>query len=719
MANSNCVRPLLMAALLGSAATMPTTRLDAQAAQMVKVGAADIGGTVVGPKGPEAGVWVIAETKDLPTKFAKIVVTDDQGRFLVPGLPKARYSVWVRGYGLVDSAKIPAMPGASVALHAVPAPTPAAAAAYYPAIYWYSMLKIPEKKLFSGTGANAVANVKDQGEWLHLVKTDGCITCHQIGDLATRTFPPTLGNFKTSAEAWERRIQSGQASSNMITSIGHLDSQRALALFGEWTDRIAKGELPKTHPSRPQGMERNVVVTLWDWATPTSYLHDEVATDKRNPSVNANGRIYGAPEESSDDMPWLDPVHNKAGFLKAKWRDANTPTTADNPIAAPSPYWGNTPIWNSHTSVHNQMFDSQGRLWFTARIRAADTPAFCRKGSSQSSAKVFPIDKSTRHAELYDPKTASFTPIDLCFSTHHLQFDGQDRLWFSSPGSPVIGWLDTRAFDRTHDAATSQHWSPFILDTNGNGKRDAWVEPDAKIDSTKDKRITPGTYGIAPNPADGSIWGSATGFPSGIIRFDPKTMLTEYYEVPWQDKRVPSSNWGFSPRGMDISSDGVAWVALASGDLASFDRRKCKGPLKGPTATGKQCPEGWTLHRLPGPDFQNIKGLPGADAEAPYYTWVDQHDTFGLGNNVPIATGNQSDALDVLVKGKWVVLRVPYPMGFYAKNLDGRIDDAKAGWKGRGLWSTYSTRAVQHIEGGKGQQSKVVYFQLRPNPLAD
>jgi len=126
-------------------------------------------------------------------------------------------------------------------------------------------------------------------------------------------------------------------------------------------------------------------------------------------------------------------VGNKAGFLKAKWRDANTPTSADNPIAAPSPYWGNTPIWNSRTTVHNQMFDAQGRIWFTARIRDAETPAFCRKGSSQASAKDFPIDKSTRHAEVYDPKTNIFTPIDLCFSTHHLQFDGQDRLWFSSP----------------------------------------------------------------------------------------------------------------------------------------------------------------------------------------------------------------------------------------------------------------------------------------------
>ena len=89
-------------------------------------------------------------------------------------------------------------------------------------------------------------------------------------------------------------------------------------------------------------------------------------------------------------------------------------------------------------------------------------------------------------------------------------------------------------------------------------------------------------------------------------------------------------------------------------------------------------------------------------AEASYYTWVDQFDTFGLGKDVPIATGNLNDSLLALVDGKLVTLRVPYPMGFYAKGLDGRIDDPNAGWKGSGLWSTTGTRTPFHMEGGKG-----------------
>ncbi len=141
---------------------------------------------------------------------------------------------------------------------------------------------------------------------------------------------------------------------------------------------------------------------------------------------------------------------------------------------------------------------------------------------------------------------------------------------------------------------------------------------------------------------------------------------------------------------MDIDRNGVVWAPLASGHLASFDRRKCKGPLNGPTATGQHCPEGWTLYPFPGPQLQNVTD--SGSAEASYYTWVDQFDTFGLGKNVPIATGNANESLLALVDGKFVNLRVPYPMGFYAKWMDGRIDDPNAGWKGKGLWSTYATR---------------------------
>jgi len=709
---------LLSLAMVTGAAAQPA------AGGQVRVDADDIGGIVTSAKGPEAGVWVIAETRDLPTKYVKIVATDDAGRYVLPDLPKANYDIWVRGYGLVDSAKVKSQPGKTLALTAAVAPNRAAAAKYYPAIYWYSMLKIPPANLFPGTGPNGngmPVALKDQGQWLRYAKTDGCIHCHQIGDVSTRTFPVDLGHFNSSAEAWERRLQSGQAGRNMMEAIAMFDAARQMALLGDWTDRVAKGELPKSDPARPQGLERNIVVTEWDWGTPKSYVHDGISTDKRNPTLNGNGIIYGSPEASSEMIPWVDPIANKTGFIKSEFRDPKTPTTASLEIYAPSPYWGTEAIWDTHTNVHNPMFDEKGRLWLTARIRPLPNPAFCKAGSDHPSAKVYPKETSNRQTEVYDPKTQKVTMIDLCFNTHHLNFDDDGVLWFSAGAAyDVIGWLDMKKWDATHDDAASQGWAPFVLDTNGNGKRDiGWTQPDEPMQPGKDKRIITGPYGINTSKLDGSIWGSVLGFPGGTVRYDPKTQLSEYYEVPWKNPKAAVG--GFSPRGMGMASDGVVWLALSSGHAASFDRRLCKGKLNGPIAAEAQnvCPEGWRLYQIPGPEFDSLpKGTEGASAEAPYAMWVDQFDTLGLGKDVPIATASQQDALAALVNGKWVTLRVPYPMSYYAKGMDGRIDDAKAGWKGKGLFSTYSMRSPTHIEGGKGQTSKVVHFQIRPDPLA-
>jgi hypothetical protein len=691
-------------------------------AESVHIDADDIGGVVAGAHGPEAGVWVIAETQDLPTKFVKIVVTDDQGRYLVPDLPKAEYKVWVRGYGLIDSAKTESAPGKIVNLTAVSAPNPHAAAQYYPASYWYSLLKVPDKGDFPGTGptGNGISpKIKSQAQWIEMVKTDSCWSCHQLGNKATREIPKALGTFDSATAAWERRLQSGQAGGIMTGSIGRLGKERALAMFADWTNRIAAGELPPA-PRRPEGMERNIVITQWDWAGPKAYLHDEIATDKRNPTINANGLLYGSPEVSTDNMPMLDPVHNASTHVKVPVRDPKTP--GPPPPLKPSAYWGDEPIWDSLTNIHNPMFDEQGRVWLTSVIRPPENPGFCREGSNHPSAKLFPLNRSGRQLAVYDPKTKQFTLIDTCFGTHHLQFaqDANRTLWTSSGGGgDVVGWLDTKTFDATHDEQKSQGWTALVLDTNGNGKRDEYVEPDQPVDPSKDKRISAAFYGVTVSPADGSVWGSVLGFPGSIVRVVPgsnpaATALAEVYELPWQNAKAPVQ--GFSPRGLDIDTDGVVWTVLASGHFASFDRRKCKGPLNGPTATGQHCPEGWTLYPMPAPQ---LKGLSDSgSAEASYYDWVDQFDTFGLGKNVPIATGNGEDALLALVDGKWVILRVPYPMGFFAKGMDGRIDDPKAGWKGKGLWSTYATRAPFHIEGGKGTTSKVVHFQLRPDPLA-
>ncbi len=681
-----------------------------------------ISGTVTGPNGPEAGVWVIAETDDLPTRFARIVVTNDMGKYLIPDLPDASYRVWVRGYGLVDSPEEITAPGVTLDMNAVPAPDEKSAAEYYPAGYWFSLLELPDKENFPGTGedGNGISeSMVNQANYIRNIKSGNCLACHQLGSLGTRKLHPDQKGYADHSEAWMRRIQSGQAGGMMTSGLARVGYKHSIEMFADWTKRIEDGELPPV-PPRPAGLERNVVISQWDWADPTAYLHDVASTDRRDPTVNAYGKMYGALEASADYLPVLDPVAHKGEEVQLTVRDPSTPVASASENAQPSFYWGDEAIWDSKTNVHNPMFDHLGRVWITAAVRPPANPDFCLEGSEHPSAREFPVERSYRHLGVYDPRTQEYKHISTCFSTHHLMFaeDENHTLWTSGGGS-VIGWLDTKLYDETGDEEISQGWTPIILDANGNGKRDEYVEPGDAIDPSKDKRINRGLYAVAP-AADGSVWGSTLGYPGGLVRLEPgedptHTALAEYYELPVDENGDPIE--GFSPRGMDIDRNGVAWVALASGHLASFDRNKCQGSLNGPDATGQHCPEGWTFYTEPLPQMKGLE-IPGS-AESSYYTWVDQFNTLGLGENIPINTGNESEGLLVLKDGQWVVLRVPYPLGFYTKWMDGRIDDPDAGWKGRGIWATISTRAPFHMEGGKGNTSKVFHFQMRPDPLAE
>ena len=395
----------------------------------------DIGGVVTGANGPEAGAWVIAETTDLPTRYAKMVVTDDQGRYVVPDLPKAKYKVWVRGYGLVDSPKVDSEPGKQLNLRAVAAPSEADAAKYYPAIYWYSMLKIPDASQFGGKG-DLPPNVK-QSDYLNLIKNNGCIGCHQLGQLSTRTISKFHSEERSSTEAWMHRIQSGQAGELMVNILAGQLATVPIKYYAEWTDRVAKGELPHAKPTRPEGLERNIVATTWDWGDEKHYLHDLISSDRRNPTVNAHGPVYGSPEYSTDMIPILDPKTHKVTIFNAPVRDADTPEALGPGHAAmakplgPSAYWGDEKIWDTKVNNHNSMIDKKGRVWMAAAVRGPKNPDFCKKGSAHPSAKLFPLEQTHRALTVLDPKTMKYTFVDTCFQTHHLQFgfDANDTLW--------------------------------------------------------------------------------------------------------------------------------------------------------------------------------------------------------------------------------------------------------------------------------------------------
>jgi hypothetical protein len=720
-------RTMKLQQLIAGAGALALLHGSAALAASVDITAHDIGGQVVGEKGPEAGIWIIAETKDLPTKYAKVVVTDDQGRYVIPDLPDANYKVWVRGYGLTDSAPVDARPGKLVDFSVKPAASAAAAAQLYPGMYWYSLLEIPAANEFPGTGdkGNKMSPaMKSQAQWVDTVK-NGCQSCHALGSRGIREVPKIFSDGHSSQEAWAMRTQAGQAMEYMAVVLDSMGPEKVYSLFSKWTDRIAEGELPFDKPERPKGLERNVVYTMWDWASPTHYQHDAISTDKRNPQLNANGLIYGSPEESTDLIPTLDPIKNVASTIKEPYLDPKM-TGSEDVARGTSAYWGDEAIWDGHTSIHNVMMDEEGKVWFTARLRPPENPDYCKQGSSHPSAKVDPQATSVRQLSRFDPVTGKWDMINTCFSTHHLYFghDANDTLWMSAGGPAlgggVVGWLDVKQFRETHDGVASQGWTPLVIDTNGNGKRDAFVGPKDPLDPTKDKRVMASFYGVMPSPVDDSIWGQSMdrGFsrvdqPGYIVRVVPgpdpaNTALAEIYQPP---------EGTFGPRGLDIGLDGVVWTAMSSGHVASFDRRLCKGPLNGPTtAEGKQCPEGWHVYRMPGPQFKGLD--PTGSANHAYYLWVDRYNILGLGANVPIASANGGESLLALVNGDFVTMRVPYPLGFFTKNVDGRIDDPAAGWKGRGLWTTSGTRANFHGEGGKDAYPKVFKVQLRPDPLA-
>src|SRR3989442_10659256 len=230
-------RLYLTVAAIGIASLLAAAPAQVSAQTAVAIDNNDIGGVVTGANGPEAGVWVITETTELPTKYAKIVVTDDQGRYVIPDLPTANYQVWVRGYGLVDSPKMRAKPGQQLNLTAVPAPNERAAAQYYPAIYWYAMMKIPAASEFGGH-TNIPKGIT-QSDWLTVMKNQACVGCHQLGNEATRTIPAALAELK-GAEAWMRRVQSGQAAPLMVNPLAGRLGGAPFGHFGDWTDRVAK-----------------------------------------------------------------------------------------------------------------------------------------------------------------------------------------------------------------------------------------------------------------------------------------------------------------------------------------------------------------------------------------------------------------------------------------------------------------------------------------------
>jgi streptogramin lyase len=656
-----------------ASATQRTTR-PARAARVDH-----IRGTVTsGRARAEAGVWVIAEGKPGNTPMRKIVVTDGRGRFVLPELPNASYRVWVRGYGLVDSKKTAARPGATLSLRVRRAATRRVAAQVYPANYWLSMLNLPDSS----------------PEYANQFKLS-CMLCHQIGIKSTR-----LPN----REAFDHGTK--KARTMYLTSLG-LRRDQLLDAFGDWGRRISEGQTPGSTPPRPRGKERNIVITQWNWGDRFAYAHDEISTDKRNPRRNANGPVWGV-DIGNDRLLRVDPKTNRATTIKVPTRGGYSTPWCDataGPGAPPgsagfgtlgcpakdvggvSAYEG---MYKNPANPHNPMLDAKGRVWVTTQIRREwpeDIPAHCRNAPG--------IAGRSHHRQLgyYDPKTKRWALIDTCFGTHHLQFDRAGVLW-TSGDSYVFGWFDPAKYDpaRPETEATAQGFAEVRVDSDG--------------DQVADRAIVGFNYGIIPSP-DGTVWSAqpSTGRRGTLVRYDPRTGRFENYVPP-----APGSG----PRGVDTDSKGIIWAAMGgSGHLGRFDRSKCTRTW----GDGTQCAEGWTFYKPPGPMMAQSTPADERTADLHYYLFVDQHNTFGMGKDVVILNGTNSDSLQIFdpKTRRWTTLRIPYPLNAYQRGLDGRIDDPKAGWKGRGLWFNDGLDPIIHNE---IQHGWLGHAQMRPSPLA-
>ena len=674
--------------------------LSAQAGN-VAIDADDIGGVVTSANGPEAGVWVIAETTDLPTKLARIVVTDDLGRYVVPDLPHARYDVFVRGYGLEDSVRSTAHPGERLNLDVPIAPDSRSAAQVYPAAWWLNMIEPP-------------ADPEAQLEFALNMKT--CYDCHQVGNKATREVLPAMqGTSGSSLDVWTRRTAvgpSGPGMAGIFTSLGPM--RQALA---DWTDRVAAGEAPTTRPPRPAGVERNLVITLWDWGSEIDARSDMAAGDIRDATVNANGPVYGV-AEMTDSLTILDPVTHRASVVKVP-SEASIVVQGFNAAATRSPHYG-VSVWARRADVRSSAIDAKGRVWMASSLRDRNQqPDFCTSSENPFGA-YYPLQGSSRQVSIYDPATGEFEQIDTCFTADHNQISDDNFLYFGQNGA--IGWIDMDTWDETHDAEASQGWCPAVIDTTGDGRITEWSEPAAPITPALDHRINFGCYSVAVSAADGSLWCSGIGRNDRrLVRLEkgsnpPETCVAEYYEPPpGMDPDVVGSG------GVEVDGGGVAWQNWrVSGHFSSFDRTLCD-TTSDPQATGQSCPQGWAFRRKNDPTY----GDSFFHANESYLAHMDVHDTLSLGADAPIYGSVNTDAMEVFSPnlGRYVTLRVPYPLGFFPRSGNGRVDDPDTGWKGKGFWASFSTYATWHIEGGKGEGGpgvlpKVVKFQMRPDPLA-
>jgi hypothetical protein len=493
----------------------------------------------------------------------------------------------------------------------------------------------------------------------------------------------------TNPKTWDATFKMNNGMDGAANRLGRDLLAKTLA---DWASRIQKGEVPPA-PPRPAGIERNFVVTQWDWGAPESFFHDLTSTDKRNPTLYPYGKVYGADRTGGGRLWVLDPVKNTVeGLLVQPRVKQGYSTTVDyyhpKGVGAGDEGGdgGSASAWMA--SPHNPMLDEKGRVWMTVPVRppgkqnnpkwVASTVASDTNDPTALSLLSERLMSRSHGMQLgyYDTRANKFVGVDTSYNTHHLQFDWQGRIWTDGD---VLGMLDTTKLDLNNIEGTEA------------AAQNAWM----RIDMMTQKEISTNGYATAVSPVDGTVWvpvPQVNGAQNKIFMLNPKTRQFKDYPLP------PPLRLS---HGIDFSTDGTLWFSAGSGHLGRLDPK-----------TGE-----FSSWDLPGPKFTGT-GRETGSTEYPYFLWVDQSDTLGMGKDTVIVTGTTGDSLIMFdpKTEKFTVFRLPYPMPFFTRGMDGRIDDSRAGWKGRGIWATYSSYMPKFTETKLGN---IEHIQLRPNPLAN
>ncbi len=481
-------------------------------------------------------------------------------------------------------------------------------------------------------------------DWLNLMKNNGCVGCHQLGQAATRTIPKAFGDFKTGEDAWIRRTQSGQAGELMVNILAGQLGGAPYKYFGDWTDRIAKGELPfaKPNAARPAssatsssppgtGPTRSTISTI------------SSSSDKRNPTVNGYGPVFGQPEYSTDRIPILEPGDQQrrnlqgAGARREHADVARTRPRRHAQAAAALRLLGRRADLG-HQDQQPQLHDRREGPDVARRrgARRRRTPPSARRAPIIPRPRLFPLAESHRQLAMLDPKTMKYTFVDTCFTTHHLNFakDANDTLWASSGGGTgAVGWFNTKLFDETGDAVKAQGWTPLILDTNGNGKRDDYVEPNQPVDPDQGQADRPGVLRGDGEPGRRLGVGDAAREP----RLDRADRSGPRSGQRPRSPKSTTSRCRASARAAAIST-ARAWcgcrsrAAISAASTGASARARSTARPR-PATTAPRAGRSTSIR------VRASRASARTARKSSYYSWVDQHNTFGLGEDVPVSTG--------------------------------------------------------------------------------